>query len=82
MKYTVAAYRDKDTEHFNPPMLFPFPEESVIETIRQGAIKGKIEGCEAFELYILGTYDTATAKFELFANPKKVFNLSEFVKKA
>ena len=47
MIYTVACYHDVDTEKYNPPMLFPFDKEAVIETIREGCMKGKIEGCDS-----------------------------------
>lgn len=81
MKYSVMAYRDKETEKFNPCMLFPFDVDSVIETVREGAIKGKIEGCEAFELFHLGFYDTANASFTLNEKPVKVLDLSQHVRK-
>lgn len=80
MIYTVAAYYDVETEKYNPPMLFPFPVDNVIETIKEATIKGKIEGAEAFELYQLGNYDTADASFELLAKPVKLLKLKDFVR--
>lgn len=81
MIYTLFAYYDVDTEKFNPPMVFPFEKESGIETIREGVIKGKIEGAEAYELYFLGTYDTADAKFDLLAKPSKELTLKQYVRR-
>ena len=82
MRYTVCAYYDKDTEKFNPCMLFPFDVDSVIESIKEGVIKNKIEGAGAFELFHLGFYDTANANFELNDKPVKVMDLSQYVRKA
>lgn len=80
MKYTVCAYYDTETEKFNPCMLFPFPVENVIETIKEAVIKGKIEGAKDFELFHLGSYDTADASFELAGKPVKLLKLSDYVR--
>lgn len=80
MIYTVACYFDVDTEKYNPPMMFPFDKEAVVETLKEGAIKGRIEGAESFDVYCLGTYDTETAKFNLLEKPEKLLQLKDFVK--
>jgi hypothetical protein len=82
MIYTIACYHDVDTGKFNPPMLFPFDKESVVETVKEGCLKGKIEGCEAFELMYLGTYDTASAKFDLVSSPELLFKCTDYVRKS
>lgn len=81
MKYSIMAYYDIETEKFNPCMLFPFAAADAIESIKEGVIKGKIEGAEAFELYHLGSYDTANASFELLDRPAKVLKLADYVRK-
>lgn len=82
MIYSVLAYKDVETEKFNPPMLFPFDIETAIETCIDGVKKGKIEGAEFFNLFALGTYNTANAKFDLLPEPKLVAKLGDYVKKA
>ena len=80
MKYTVAAYYDLETEKFNPPMLFPFDVDATLETIKSGVIKGKIEGAEAFDCMLLGTFDTETGLFALLEKPKKLLHLKDYVR--
>lgn len=80
MMYTVCAYYDKETEKFNPPFFMPFVIDDVIESVIDGVKKGKIEGAQAFDLYHLGNYDTATALFNLNQEPKKVIELDQYVK--
>ena len=82
MIYTVACYHDVDTEKYNPPMLFPFDKEAVIETIKEGCIKGKVEGFESYEVMLLGTYDTANAQFNLLAKPELLLKCADYVRKA
>lgn len=82
MIYHAACYFDVDTEKYNPPMMFPFDKEAIKETLKEGALKGHIEGAEAFDVYYLGTYDTETAKFNLLDKPEKLLQLKDFVKTA
>ena len=82
MTYTVLAYFDKDVEKFNPAMFFPMQSEFAIENIKDAVIKGKIEGAEAFDLYLLGSYDTANGLFNLNEKPVKVATLSDYVKES
>lgn len=79
MIYTMFAYRDIETEKFNPPFLVPFSIEDTIESVKDGAIKGKIESAKTFELFYLGTFDTIDAGIKL-VDPKKVLTLSDYVK--
>lgn len=80
MKYTMAAYFDIETKKYNPPMLFPFETDAVIETVTSGVTKGKIEGAQAFDLCLLGTFDTETGKCELLAQPEKLLHLADYVR--
>lgn len=79
MIYSLLAYKDKETVKFNPPMLFPMDKDTAIENITDGVIKGKIEGAENFELYVLGTYDTITGTFKC-GEPEKVCDLAVYVR--
>lgn len=81
MKYTVATYFDVELRKFNPPMLVPMNEEDTIESVIDSTKKGQIQGAVAFELHILGKYDTATGKFELEEQPRFVARLEEYVRK-
>lgn len=80
MIYSVLAYFDKETEKFNPPMFFPFGEADAIETVKDGVKKGKIEGASAFKLYSIGSYDTATAEFEIKGKAKEICDLADYVR--
>ena len=81
MKYTVACYFDVELRKFNPPMLVPMNREDTIESVIDSTKKGQIPGADAFELNILGTYDTATGKFELSEQPEFVERLGDYVRK-
>lgn len=80
MIYTVCVYFDKDLEKYNPPFFVPFDTEQTIENVIDGVKKGKIEHPESFDMYLLGTYDTATALFNLVKEPKKLITLGDYVR--
>lgn len=79
MRFCIMAYKDSETEKFNPPFLVPMVLEDVIESIIDGAKKGSIEGAKYFTAYHLGYYDTKDASFELNKEPVKVAELSQYV---
>ena len=81
MKHTVAAYKDVDTQKFNTPFYAPFSAKDLAENVKDGTIKGKIDGAESYELYHLGSYETETGKFELLSEPVKLLVLADYVHK-
>lgn len=80
MKYSVMAYFDKDLNKFNPPMVIPFNVEDAVDSIKDGVKKGSIPGAKSFDLYHLGSFDTANAKFEISEKPVLKAVLSDYVR--
>lgn len=80
MKQNLFCYKDIETNKFNVPFFVPFGVEDTIENLKDGVIKGKIEGAKALEVYHLGSYETANGKFDLLAEPVKVLSLADYVR--
>lgn len=80
MKMAVIAYYDKVTEKFNPAILVPNTIDDAIEMVIDGVKKGQIKDAKDFDLYVLGEYITEDGKFVLEKDPKKVCELSLYVK--
>lgn len=79
MKYEVFCYFDKETEKFNPPFFAPMSYDDTVENVIDGVKKGKVEDAKAFDLYHLGSYDTADGVIVVLEKPKRVISLENYV---
>ena len=79
MMHEMLCYKDTEVNKFNTPFFVPFSVNDAAEQLKDGVIKGKIEGAKALEVYHLGSYDTATGKFTL-VEPTLVIKCADYVR--
>lgn len=79
---TAYAIYDKKAEIYHEPIFYKREEEITAEIKISFSSKDyqNIQPIE-FDLFELGSYDTNTAKFNLYPSPKHVYNIQSIIKK-
>lgn len=80
MKFTVCAYFDTELEKYQPAFLVGVPVADIVEGVTEAAIKGKVDDCEHKKLFLLGSFETTDASFDLEEAPRMILDLKSFVK--
>lgn len=85
MKLSMFSVKDRATEMFGNPMFLMSTGQAIRsfgdEANRKDAQNQIHIHPEDFDLYLLGTFDTDTAEFELLTRPEKVAEARNLVVK-